>query len=226
MRKLVPWAVMFAPVGRSCGRRGWPSGPAGSMCRRAGYGRLDVPACRLAGWFGDRVVIPDGLVRNRRRSAGNRRRGKGNLMRLVAPATYICARPGRGRRRLSGPASGTGEGAGSGSGGTKWRCPPAASGVIYLRGRGRDPDSSGRDLDRSGPDLGRGDRGPDRGGRHRGFPGPGAARRARAQGPTSSGQVQRTWSLLRGRSAPARGAAGVCPRCRPHGGPRDRPAPP
>jgi hypothetical protein len=33
------------------------------MCRRAGYGRLDVPACRPAGWFRGRMVIPDGLER-------------------------------------------------------------------------------------------------------------------------------------------------------------------
>ena len=37
--------------------------------------RLDVPACRLAGWFRDRTVIPDGLVRNQRR-------GEGDLVRL------------------------------------------------------------------------------------------------------------------------------------------------
>jgi len=37
------------------------------MCQRAGYGRLDVPESRLAGWFRDRMVIPEGLVRNRRR---------------------------------------------------------------------------------------------------------------------------------------------------------------
>jgi hypothetical protein len=36
------------------------------MCQRAGYGRLDVPESRLAGWFRDRMVIPEGLVRNQR----------------------------------------------------------------------------------------------------------------------------------------------------------------
>jgi hypothetical protein len=36
------------------------------MCRRAGNSRLDVPACRPAWWFRDRMVIPDGLVRYRR----------------------------------------------------------------------------------------------------------------------------------------------------------------
>jgi hypothetical protein len=35
---------------------------AGSMCQGAGYGRLDVPACRLAGWFRVRMVMPDGLM--------------------------------------------------------------------------------------------------------------------------------------------------------------------
>jgi hypothetical protein len=42
------------------------------MCRRAGYCRHDVPACRLAGWFRDWIVIPDGLVRNRRQGRGSR----------------------------------------------------------------------------------------------------------------------------------------------------------
>ena len=51
------------------------------MCRRAGYCRLDVPSCRPAGWFRDRMVMPDGLVRSRRRGTGSRRRGIGNLMR-------------------------------------------------------------------------------------------------------------------------------------------------
>jgi hypothetical protein len=39
---------------------------AGSMSQRAGYCRLDVPACRPAGSLRDRMVMPDGLVRNQR----------------------------------------------------------------------------------------------------------------------------------------------------------------
>ena len=61
---------------------------AGSMCRRAGYCRLDVPACRPAGWFRDRVVIPDGLVRSRRRGTGNRRRGTGEWIPHTCATTH------------------------------------------------------------------------------------------------------------------------------------------
>jgi hypothetical protein len=46
---------------------------AGSMFQRAGR----------PGWFRDRMVMPDGLVRNRRRGTGNLMRygATGNLMR-------------------------------------------------------------------------------------------------------------------------------------------------
>ena len=61
--------------GRLIVRRVWASDPVGSMCRRAGNSRLDVPACRLAGGFRDRMLVPDGLVRSRRRGTGSRRQG-------------------------------------------------------------------------------------------------------------------------------------------------------
>ena len=69
----------------------------------------DVPACRPAGWFRDRTVIPDGLVRNQRRGKGNQRQGKGAVSdRLVPPARPRChtrARsPYRARRRRPGRA--------------------------------------------------------------------------------------------------------------------------